>query len=321
MNRIRSVVLGMALGLCSCCAWADGPIRIVLERSFVDEFADRGLIEANFTIDAAHPKPNPPSKDGDLHIAGRAPEVGMACVAELMNARDETDELQLVHTRAGSGQTVRIAGAWRLWCEHAGTAKQEQQRGSIGTTAYTTTNPDHVFEIHPIVSMDDDNSATGWRPIQGFKTKEAHDAFVRYENLRCEINAGSDGKVELRTQMAGYNYVEFTLERDDPNMHTMADGSIAALCKIRDLDGDLLVRRCRVVFIKGTAPWEAIKASSDGARLHVLGLPRISLSLVKWRLEHHDDAQWKELDVLKWDLPYEIICAAVYPGGGENDDE
>ncbi len=32
-------------------------------------------------------KPNPPSKDGDLHVAGRTEEVGLPIVAEIMNAK------------------------------------------------------------------------------------------------------------------------------------------------------------------------------------------------------------------------------------------
>ena len=59
-----------------------GAATLVLKRSWIEKFKDRATIEANFTVDHAHAKPNAPAKDGDIHVAGRAPkEIGLPMAA------------------------------------------------------------------------------------------------------------------------------------------------------------------------------------------------------------------------------------------------
>jgi hypothetical protein len=48
-------------------------------------------------VDKAHKQLNPASKDGDLHVAGRAPETGLPAVAELMNAKTDPGAVDLIH--------------------------------------------------------------------------------------------------------------------------------------------------------------------------------------------------------------------------------
>src|SRR5437016_3412017 len=63
---------------------------IVLKRAWVEKFKNRATIEdVSFKIDHAHPRPNPGSADGDMHVAGRADkEIGLPMVAEVMNANN-----------------------------------------------------------------------------------------------------------------------------------------------------------------------------------------------------------------------------------------
>jgi hypothetical protein len=61
-------------------------ITITLKNSFIEQYKDKVTISASFTVDKAHKKPNAPSKDGDMHVAGRADEIGLPTVAEIMNA-------------------------------------------------------------------------------------------------------------------------------------------------------------------------------------------------------------------------------------------
>jgi hypothetical protein len=61
----------LAAVLFACSARAD--IRIVLNDSFIDQFKDRMSISACFSVDEAKGRANSPSKDGDLHMAGRSP--------------------------------------------------------------------------------------------------------------------------------------------------------------------------------------------------------------------------------------------------------
>src|SRR5690349_2971885 len=68
-------------------------IEITLKNSFIEKYKNRATIDATFKVDKAHKKPNPPTKDGDMHIAGRSTEVGLPIVAEIMNAKFENDSV------------------------------------------------------------------------------------------------------------------------------------------------------------------------------------------------------------------------------------
>jgi hypothetical protein len=294
---------------------ADGNIQITLKNKFIADYKNRVTIDADdYIIDKAHPRPNPASKDGDLHVAGRAPtSVGLAIVAEIMNAKDQRRAVAKVHDLEGTGRKVAVSGAWRLWCEHAGTTKQIQGKN---LAPFDTTNPPHVFEIHPITKLDGLDITDSFKPVRGFQPKDAHDAFVTYENVRCRI-VPKDDTVTLYTSMAGYNYVEFILElNEDP--FKLTDG-YAALCQVRDLEGELLVRSRRMLFAAGTPPAESVKDLTKGKRMHVLGLPRIDLALVDWRVRHAKDDEWKDDDPLRWNLPYEIIVVGAYAPVTEGD--
>ena len=68
-----------------------------------------------------------------------------------------------------------------------------------------------------------------------------------------------------------------------------------------------------MVFAKGTPPELIARNLEVGDRLHVLGIPRISLKLVDWRVDNAArEMSENNRDVLRWNLPYEIIVVAVY---------
>jgi hypothetical protein len=69
---------------------AQAEIEIVLNNDFIDKYKNRVTFDANYIVDKAHKDPNPGPKDGDLHIAGRASEIQLPTVAEIMNAISET---------------------------------------------------------------------------------------------------------------------------------------------------------------------------------------------------------------------------------------
>ena len=66
-----------------------------------------------------------------------------------------------------------------------------------------------------------------------------------------------------------------------------------------------------MVFVKDTPPAEKVKTMKKGECLHVLGVPRINLQLVAWRVEHKNERP----GILEWNLPYEMVIVGVYPGG------
>jgi hypothetical protein len=202
LKTITAIVLAVWLSAGYCRAAA-----ITLQNSFIKQYANRATMTANCIIDHAHPKPNPPVKDGDLHIAVRSNAIGLAAVAEIMNAASEPAALSLVKTKDATDQAVRIKGAWRLWCEHPSKTPQFQGRP---VPPAKNTNPDHVFEIHPITSIGNIVVLTSFKPIVGYKPYSAEKAFARYETLRCKITAGAT-TTTIETPKAIYNYAEFVI--------------------------------------------------------------------------------------------------------------
>ena len=79
-------------------------------------------------------------------------------VAEIMNANEEKDALAVIKEFNGNGtrpaKTVKLSGVWRLWCEHPGDEVKFVQ-GSYKNPIFNSTNPDHVFEIHPVTKIND----------------------------------------------------------------------------------------------------------------------------------------------------------------------
>jgi hypothetical protein len=100
-----------------------------LSRSFVGKYKNRITIAGTYFVDAAHKKPNPGAKDGDMHVACRSQEIGLATVAEIQNAKDAPRAVQIIHDVEGSGKSVSLRGVWRIWPEHGGDNTHIQQTG------------------------------------------------------------------------------------------------------------------------------------------------------------------------------------------------
>lgn len=295
---------------------ATAQIQITLKDSFIEKHKDRATIDTTFTVVKAHKRPNSAKKDGDLHIAGHAPEVGLPMVAEMMNAKDESAALQTIHAAEQTRQPIRLSGAWRIWCEHGGTS-QQIQGGKF--PPIENTNPDHVFQIHPITRLNGQSVAQSLKPIPGFPTKDAEQAFRSYEDKKCQITTNPAKRTtKIVTGMAGFNYVEFRIKLHSAPFQ-VADGMMvfATVMRLRDQDDEpgeneeddaVLVRNLRMVFLNGTPPDTAVKILGKGAVLHVLGVPRINLKLVSYRRLNRN----KIPGILNWNLPYEMLIVAVY---------
>jgi len=282
---------------------ARGEIEITLKNDFIEAMKDRATMSASYIIDIAAPHPHPPSQDADIHIAGRSPQIELPAVVEIMNAAGEPTALSLVHSKQGTGEAVNVTGAWRIWTEHGGTLPQVQGEA---LQPFTTTNPSHVFQIHPVVKIGDIGVARTLKPIAGYRTKDAHDAFQAYENIGCRIVPGQT-TTKIVTNMGGYNYVEFILEPNGAPFQ-LEDGH-AVEAQVYTLGNELLVHNRRMVFVRDTPPDKALLALKGGKTLHVVGVPRFDLKLVSWRTHN---AQTRP-EVLAWNLPYEIVIVGVYP--------
>jgi len=113
-------------------------IEITLNNDFIEQYKDRATISASFVVDKAHPRPNPPKNDGDLHAAGRAPGIGLPIVAEIMNAASQKPALDAIHRAENSGNPTGLTSVWRPWCEHGGNSQQAQ---GASLEPFNTTNP------------------------------------------------------------------------------------------------------------------------------------------------------------------------------------
>jgi hypothetical protein len=279
-------------------------IEITLKNEFIEQFKNTATISVSFVVDKAHVHPNPGSKDGDLHVAGRADEVGLAIVAEIMNAGSQKPAVDAIHAAEGKGDAIPLIGVWRIWCEHGGDVEHKQGEP---LEPFTTTNPPHVFEIHPITTLNSKSIIGSLHPIAGYKPKDAENAFLKYESLKSHITVGA-GTTSVTTTMAGFNYVEFMLvPLEGEQQEELADGT-AIFASARTLDGEILVHKRRMVFVKDSPEEKALKNLKSGEGMHVLGVPRISLKLLSFRAHHHTEKE----EMLDWGLPYEIAVVGFY---------
>src|ERR1043165_5078119 len=93
---------------------AHAQIRITLDNQFIETYQDRILIDVKkFLVEKAHDRPNPPKKDGDMHVAGHSTEIGLPTVAEIMNAKFESEAVDLVQEVKGTKTDIRVKGVWR----------------------------------------------------------------------------------------------------------------------------------------------------------------------------------------------------------------
>src|ERR1700694_5331271 len=122
---------------------------LALNKAFVQKYMNKATITATLEVDVHPNTPHAISKggdDGDIHMAGRAKEIGLPLVAEIVNARAESKALTLLVNPAAQ-QPTRVTGVCRIWFEHLGTAPQVQGQA---VPLPATSNPNHLFEIHPI---------------------------------------------------------------------------------------------------------------------------------------------------------------------------
>ena len=278
-------------------------INITLHDSFIDTYKNRATIDVMFTVDKADRRPHPAFLDGDFHIAGRAPKIGLSIVAEIKNAASEREAVDIIHRFEGTGEPMRIAGAWRIWSEHVGKAEEVQGEE---LSPIEVANPDHVFEIHPVTYAKDKSILDSFRPIEGYSPGKADIVFKSFENIKCSI-IPKDKTTTIVTRKGEINDVEFLLEVGEDRQHVVEDGRFVNGA-VLDLKGDRLVQKVRMVFVKDSPPEKIVKSLRRGDRLHVFGIPRIDLSAVAWRAKHLRDNP----EILNLNLPYEIIVVGVY---------
>ena len=277
---------------------------VVLKKKFIEESRNRVSIQAEFLVDdySAIHSISDNGKDGDIHVGGRSRQVGLPLVAEIVNARENPQKAPVRRVRAKKGGQVTMTGVWRLWFEHP-PKKGEKQIQKLKLSPPADSNPDNVYEIHPVTHVDEFAVLDSFRPIPGFRAYDAEQAFGKYKDLRLTVKANKTTVVLVSTKV-GYNYADFIIDlRQKP---WPVPGGWMALADILDAEENPVETRgpVRIVFVEGTAPANAVKDKVKGYRLHLLGMPRVNLDKV-WAVVP-EAAQPKEM----W-LPYEMIAVAV----------
>ncbi len=278
-------------------------VAITLDDTFIEAYKDRVTIEVSMTVDHADTRPHPAIVDGDFHIAGTSPGIGLTFVAEIQNSAKEKESFDLVRGVVGTGRTLDMAGAWRLWVEHAG--ESEQIQGGENASAEST-NPNHVFEIHPVVRAEKLDLLESLRPVKGYRPGTADLVFRGLEKMPCRISKG-EKTTTIVAPSTRLNDAEFLLETGPDPQQVVGDGRFVDAA-VLDLKGNLLVPKVRMAFVGNSPPERIVRDLPPGSRLHVFGIPRIGLSEVASRAERSR----QQPALLARSLPYEIVVVGVY---------
>jgi hypothetical protein len=305
---IRAVVL---LALTAAAAHAE--VEVTLKKPFIEKYRNRVTIETQFRIDHAKKTINSAAKDGDLHISGRpGSEIGLMTVAEIQNARSVLEAVTFARDNAGSGTPVSMSGVWRVWFEHAGGTDQVQGKP---LKPATDTNPDHVFEIHPVTRIGEHGLLATLKPIPGYEAPKNTATRIRMaETMRANMRV-KKSTVTIRTGGNNPNYIRFLMKKL-PGPHgfqrpsgtwTQPQDGMYIFAKIYDLDEELLARKRRIAFVLGSEPFQKAQNLQANHCLDVLGITRVNLELISWRMRNAK----KRPEVLTWNLPYELVAVGV----------
>ena len=282
-----------------------------LSKAFVEEVKNAAVIETTFSVDHTLKRPHKIKKggdDGDIHAAGRDTAIRLPLVVEITNAGMDSQKSAMdAMIAAEGGEKIPLAGIWRLWFEHAGKAPQIQGKK---VPKPTDTNPDHVFELHPVTEVDGNDCMSSFQLIPGYEPYEAERAFREgYEKLTCTIRVTSSA-IQITSKRAVFNHTQFRMQPLGKPKKGVG-GAVFVLANVFDINDEeekVNASPVRMVFLDGTPAAQAIAALDTGDRMNVLGIPRVDLNKVA--------AIAKSLPPKKTHtgpLPYEIIVVAQLP--------
>ena len=303
----RGIVVASALLVAAPLGAQNYEVR--LKRAWVVAFADRTSMDASMDVRWAHSSPNPVAEDGDMHFAGVSADVGFPFVAEVVNARltGQQTAVTTIKQHASNGGTtskpvLTIHGAWRLWFEHP---SERQTQGSKSDPFYPDhTNPNHSFEIHPVSQVGPHDLGGSFIPVAGYDAQTADVAFPYYDAKRVSIKASKSG-ISIRSKKVFYNYVVFRIELVTAPI-PVSDGFVVNARVLNANDAEVATGVRRMIFVGGTRAANDIQSRAAGARLRVLGIPRISLNKVLTLVQNNGTKRFEAV------LPYEMIIVGVF---------
>ena len=315
----RRLLLVLSLSLLPACAavfreakvayvelmaeYSPNDVSIEIQRSFIARLMNRVTMDVDFAVRHADIVPHPAFMDGDLHFAGHSPQVGLPVVGEIINAAHEKQAMDLVHEAKRTGDPLALSSAWRIWPEHAGDIDEKQGNESHSATS---TNPDHVFEIHPVTTIAGISLLDSFHPVEGYLPGAPAVVVPSLEHVHCRLTARR-GVVVVTTQKGLYNDLNFIMEVTGDRQEVVADGRFVR-ASLLDTDGTVLGHDRRMVFVRDTALERAVRGLGRGARLRVYGLPRVDLSEVYRRVQESG----RQPSLLDESLPYEVVILGIF---------
>lgn len=310
LKRLQIFSLLVVLVASSLTVQAD--ITVSLTKGFVKKVKDKATISTTFEVVKFHSKPNKigtGSDDGDIHIAGRDDTVRLPMVAEILNGKLEDDTFDFL-LQTPEGTELPIVGVWRLWFEHPG---HDDQVMGAKVDVPTNTNPDHIFEFHPLTKFGSFDCRDSFLPVKDqlkeFRGYSAETAFGSYEARPGTITKTTNG-IMITSNKAAYNYVEFDMKLTG-NPKDVGDGFIV-LANVFNAgssaeEDPLTEAPRRMIFVKGSPPGDEVAHKKKGDTMHVLGIPRVNLNevfAITTNMQTTDEYAFGG-------LPYEIIIVAV----------
>jgi hypothetical protein len=301
--RVRGALLGLCLAPFVCQGGT-----LAMKNAFIEKFKNRATVDATFRVDHVLSKPHAIAKggdDGDLHMAGTAPEVGLAVVAEIVNAGAPLQALVATRAEGDGGKTVKISGVWRLWFEHPPANGVIQKQGDPVAVA-PDSNPDHVFEIHPVSAFDGTVILKSFDQIPKYTAYDAKTAFGEYEALTATVTANATATI-IDSPRAGHNYTEFKVVLGGPPVASDDGGLLVLGTVFQDDETPVTSGPRRMVFVGGTSAAVAVKKGVAGSEFHLLGIPRVNLERISFATKKNPGKTFT------MPLPYEMIIVAVLP--------
>jgi len=160
--------------------------------------------------------------------------------------------------------------------------------------------------VHPVKEIGTISVTDAFIPVEGYSPYSAEKAFGYYESATVSIQANSSALL-ICGKKAKYNYSQFIIElKAKPKLNNSKDGYLVLADVLDDNDESVVASSRRMVFVKGTPPADFVKNLDGGAKLRVLGIPRVNLA------EVYELAQAAGTQMIQHSLPYEMIVVGVY---------
>lgn len=303
---IFAVLLGFLSSLSAAELW--------LRESLVKERAGEILTSIEAIPVHIGEKAHPVDKDCDLHVPLRSEAIKVPMLGEIKNACSIPEGVTSTHwteeLRPLEKKTVKAEGVFRVWLEHPPEEEGERQCECEELPLYTSSNPDHMVELHPLTRLDDKSFLDHVKAVEKGKKKYKGSDGKRLtstlEKKKITIQKETeDGEsyIVIRGPKTGFNH--WTLQATVKTTPKKArDGHYFA---VDVLSGAKVVKVNLPAFtIAGTETDKKITKAKAGDKVTLFGLVRLDLKTIL-KLVKDTEREIK--------MPYEMAVLAVESGG------